>query len=495
MSNQHIRDEVARIKDLTNRSLNGMAMERAIDLHEKYPDDTTVMQTIGDAWLKAGDMIAAHQISLKLLDIDPDNHTWLSMAAQTSLRTGHRDEALEYCNRLIQLTNHKPSTLLILAEVYERNNMPEESEEILEGIKDAGESTHLLHIARARVSQQKKNYEEGLVHLQKAIESTDGLEVTPDTDAHLMEAYFLMAKSHDRMKQYDEAWASATRAHAIRPTNPSSPQQNKHINEMLDFVSKKLFDDLPRSTESTRESLFIVGQPRSGTSLLEQILSMHPEIANGGEMAVVGQIISKIGEVTDSFLPWPKCILDLRSDDLNKLAALYEEAERNHGGDERRVISNKALNLPNAVGLLSLIMPRSRSIMIRRHPLDNCISCYTTNLRVSGHEYAATPESLARTWVGRRKLQERWTEVLDTPTMTLDYEVLVANQEAETRRIIDFLDLPWDERCLDFHKSKRVATTISYDQVNQKMYKSSSGRWKNYEKHLGPMMDILEPYL
>jgi hypothetical protein len=97
--------------------------------------------------------------------------------------------------------------------------------------------------------------------------------------------------------------------------------------------------------------------------------------------------------------------------------------------------------------------------------------------------------------VERHKLQELWTEVLDIPTMNLDYEVLVANQEAETRRIIDFLDLPWDERGLEFHKSERVATTISYDQVNQKMYKSSSGRWTNYEKHLGPMMNILEPYL
>ena len=138
---------------------------------------------------------------------------------------------------------------------------------------------------------------------------------------------------------------------------------------------------------------------------------------------------------------------------------------------------------------------RSRSIMIRRNPLDNCISCYTTNLRTSGHDYAADPVSLARTWIARRRLQEHWSEVLETPTMNLDYEVLVANQESETRRIIDFLDLPWTDDCLQFHKSKRVATTISYDQVNQKMYKSSSGRWRNYEKHLGPMMDILAPYL
>jgi tetratricopeptide (TPR) repeat protein len=495
MSTQHIREEVARIKDLTIRSLLGMAMERATALHEEYPDDTMVMQTLGDTLLKSGDMITAHQLSLKLIDIEPENQAWLTMATQTSLRTGHKEDALEYCGRLSKLTNNDVSTLLISAEIYERNNMPQESEEILDRIKDAGNRTHVLHLARARVCQQKKDYEEAIEHLKQAIDCIDGMEVTPDTDAQLMEAHFLMAKSYDRMKQYDEAWASATRAHAIRPTNASSTEQSRYFNEIFDFINKKLFNDLPRSTESTREPLFIVGQPRSGTSLLEQILSMHPDVANGGEMSVVGQLISKTSAITDSFLPWPKCILDLRTDDLNKLAALYEKAERDHEESDRRIVSNKALNLPIAVGLMSLMMPRSRAIMLRRNPLDNCISCYTTNLRVSGHEYAGTPVSLARTWVGRRKLQELWTETLDIPTMTLDYEMLVANQEAETRRIIDFLDLPWNEGCLEFHKSKRVATTISYDQVNQKMYKSSSGRWKNYEKHLGPMMDILEPYL
>jgi tetratricopeptide (TPR) repeat protein len=495
MSSQHIREEVTRIEALKNRFLVGMVMERATALYEKYPDDTMVLQTIGDALIKAGDMIAARQISLKLIDIAPENTAYLTMAAQTSLRTGQREEAIDYCNRLNKLTKNKPSSLLLLAEIYERSNMPDESDETLSRIKDAGECPHLLHIARARVSQQRKDYEEGIEHLKRAIDSIDEMAVTPETDHLLMEAWFLLAKSHDRMKQYDQAWASATKAHAVCPIKTSAGQQKTYFDEMLGFINKKLFDALSRGTESTREPLFIVGQPRSGTSLLEQILSMHPEIANGGEMSVVGQIISKTSEVTDSFLPWPKCLLDLRSDDLNTLAALYEKAEQPHGGNERRIISNKALNLPIAVGLLSLAMPRSRAIMIRRNPLDNCISCYTTNLRVNGHEYTSDPQLLAQAWVGRRKLQELWTEVLDIPTMNLDYEVLVANQDAETRRIIDFLDLPWNEGCLEFHKSERVATTISYDQVNQKMYKSSSGRWKNYEKHLGPMMDILEPYL
>ena len=133
--------------------------------------------------------------------------------------------------------------------------------------------------------------------------------------------------------------------------------------------------------------------------------------------------------------------------------------------------------------------------MLKRHPLDNCVSCYLSNLLTSGHTYCADLTSLAQTWITRRKLQDFWTETIDTPVMTLQYESLVTNQEHETKRLIKFLDLPWEEQCLRFHKSKYVARTLSYDQVNKKMYTTSSGRWKNYEKHLGPLIDALDEYL
>ena len=102
---------------------------------------------------------------------------------------------------------------------------------------------------------------------------------------------------------------------------------------------------------------------------------------------------------------------------------------------------------------------------------------------------------MGKVWMARRKIMEHWQDHLDIPVLELHYEQLVQNQEFETRRILDFLNLSWDESCLDFHKSKLVARTISYDQVNRKMYTSSSGRWKNYEKHLSPFIDLVSDYL
>ena len=109
--------------------------------------------------------------------------------------------------------------------------------------------------------------------------------------------------------------------------------------------------------------------------------------------------------------------------------------------------------------------------------------------------YCSDLDDLARVWLVRRRLQEHWLEHAEIPMMELNYESLVQNQEMETRRLIEFIGLEWTEECLDFYKSKFVARTISYDQVNRKMYTTSDGRWRNYEKHLGPLVDRLSDYL
>ena len=137
----------------------------------------------------------------------------------------------------------------------------------------------------------------------------------------------------------------------------------------------------------------------------------------------------------------------------------------------------------------------AKAIMLYRYPLDNCVSCYTTNLLASGHLYCSNLEHLADVWLARRKIMEKWFDRIELPLLELHYEGLVQNQEYETRRLIEFLGLDWDESCLEFYKSKFVARTISYDQVNRKMYTTSDGRWKNYEKHLGPLADRLSEYL
>ena len=263
---------------------------------------------------------------------------------------------------------------------------------------------------------------------------------------------------------------------------------------MREFVSSGIIEALVEGPTTDVEPLFIVGNPRSGTSLLEQIISMHPDIENCGEMSVGVKMQLELPVLTDSFHQWPNNLIDMRVEDAMKLAEMYLEAA-SHSRNGEKILSNKALNLPIQVGFLSKVLPSSRAIMLHRHPLDNAVSCYTTNLLAAGHPYTNKLEDLGRVWVERKKLADMWMEILSIPVMELHYENLVTDQRGETERLIKFLDLPWEEDCMQFHKSKRVAKTISYDQVNKKMYKTSSGRWKNYEKHLAPLIDVVSDYI
>jgi len=298
----------------------------------------------------------------------------------------------------------------------------------------------------------------------------------------------------NKLGEYDAAWEAASYVHKIANQSWTQEHYDKKCANIRRVFNADNVRACAHATDPFDQPVFIAGNARSGTSLLEQILSMHPQVGNGGELMITGSIERRLQSTIDSFNAFPDCVFDLRVEDANRCSQEYRKAIEWFSIGKTRV-TNKAIGLQTQIGLLSLILPQSRTIMLHRHPLDNCISCFTTNLVHSGHGYTKSLETLGKTWVARRKMQDYWKDIVDTPIMDLHYEELVANQERETRRLIDFLGLPWEEDCLHFHKSRRVAATISYDQVNQKMYTSSSGRWKNYEKHLGPLIDIVSDYL
>ena len=197
-------------------------------------------------------------------------------------------------------------------------------------------------------------------------------------------------------------------------------------------MSHELIRALAHSSEDHEEPVFIVGNPRSGTSLLEQILSMHPEVENAGELAASSKIIHQCPVTIDSFNTYPNCLVDMREEDANAMARKYMNATSWIDSNPRR-ITNKSLSLHNQAGFLSLILPKSRMIMLHRHPLDNCISCYTTNLVGSKHNYTKQLDWLAAMWIERHKMQEYWMQTLEVPMLELHYDRMVVDQENETR--------------------------------------------------------------
>lgn len=481
---------------LIRRRMFSLAHERLIAAIHDDPKSDMLRLTLVDVYTELLDFHAARALLEEILAENPKNPRALAKLPSTLMSTGDGEEAIAQVTSTLSSTKgtQQWQAHLLLARLYEQTNAVGSAREALERVPtDDPVVAANRQFIEGRLLIQEKRYEEAAIVL---LDYLDRREPMPnDSPApEASDAYFQLAKAYDRMGDYDKAWAAAGQGHA--PYQGWEPDKMIHeLTGIREFMTRDTMKGLARSDEDLQWSpLFIVGMPRSGTTLLEQILSMHQDVSNGGEMSISMRMIIEGQRRTDSYLPWPKSVVNLRVTDTNALGQMYMDAMRPFAGDTR-IVSNKSLALQAQLGFLSLCAPNSRAIMLYRHPLDNAVSCHTNNLVTIGHQYTTDMRGFGKVWVARRKLQEHWLEQLDIPMMELHYESMVHDQDAETRRLLAFLDVEWDPKCLDFHESKNLARTISFDQVNRKMYSTSDGRWKNYEKHLGPVIDEVGEYL
>jgi len=240
----------------------------------------------------------------------------------------------------------------------------------------------------------------------------------------------------------------------------------------------------------SEKPLFIVGMPHSGTSLLEQILTCHPEVYGGGEMTflhaelrrrmgprLLGDFAGAVMAFSDA--EWAELGTSLLSH-LDRMAPLA-----------RRVTDKMPSNFM-MLGLLHGLFPNARIIHCRRNPLDTCISCFTTSFK-QGHKFTNDLRELGEYYRLYQEAMAYWRQVLPPHVLyEVDYENLVADMESEVRKLLAHSGLEWDARCLDFQQNQRAVNTASVYQVRQPIYSTAIGRWKRYAAHLGPLLEALE---
>ena len=476
------------ILELKSKGMWQLAFEKAKELYEKHPENISLLLALAEITNELGDFLTSARYSDQALKIAPKNPSLLIQTAKRWHKVGDVDLAIELANAAIELQEDDRLACSLLAFIYARNNNAELAWEMLD------RSSTLEHIqaenliTESRLHIAEDNYDKAFEVLYKLV----GIDSIPE--ANKQSGFFSLARLYDKLGDYDKSWDAVQKAHAITPIEWTPDKYVSEAEDQMKFFTKEMMPNLCHASNPIESAVFIMGNPRSGTSLLEQILSMHPDVSNAGELGISSIIKHKIPQLTNSSLPFPKSMLHLRPDDVDELQNMYLDSANWYSEGKKRV-TNKSLSLHAHAGFLNFICPGSRVILLHRHPLDNCLSCHTTNLIANGHSYTSDLKNLGKMWVTRRKLQDHWRDVLELGVMELHYEELVQSQELETKRLLEFLDIPWDDKCLEFHTSKKVATTISFDQVNQKMYTSSDGRWKNYEKYLGPLIDEVQEYL
>ena len=313
--------------------------------------------------------------------------------------------------------------------------------------------------------------------LQAALSLTN----TPLPLAQAIGLHYALGKYYDDLHEYDRAFDHYAQANRSSKRF-GSPYDRGQLTLRADQIIRS-FDAAFLAQNATRLSgserpVYIVGMPRSGTSLAEQILASHPLVHGAGELVYWHGAYEAFrraeleGHAAAALLP------GMARENLERLEALDRTASR--------VIDKMPANFWYA-GLLHAAFPRARIIHMQRHPFDTCLSVYFQNFFNIG-SYAHDLADLAHFYAEYRRVMAHWRRVLpETTLLEVPYEKLVEEPETWARRMIEFIGLTWDPRCLDFHQTDRVVITASKWQVRQKISKASVGRWRNYEKHIGPL--------
>jgi tetratricopeptide (TPR) repeat protein len=450
----------------------------------------------------------------RAISLAPGQFNFLTRKADILLQLGHGEEALAACDDVLKVLPNDPAALHERALVLRLLNKPYEA---LEGLQLA----QSVNVAPARIAADRGwllaelgRKDEALVAFGEALALKDDLGAAwygrsllishkaGDPDIRTMEKIvdgrdlanrdrihfsFALGKSYLDLGNGEQAFKNLNLGNRLKRSTFNYHQQSNlpHFEMSPRNFSGYARSTLPRSDRCTRTPIFVFGMPRSGTTLVEQILCSHPLVGTIGESLLIAGL-AKAAEIG------AEAAFDSQSvrRHLDSLRHFYLEKAQIEAAEGVYFVDKMPSNFLH-LGLISLILPEARMIHCRRDPLDTCLSCYAT-LFTHGHEYSYDLNDLGHFYILYRKQMAHWHAVLPQESiLDVDYEDLVENTESQVGRILEFCGLSWDADCLRFYETKRHVKTASFNQVRLPIYKSSIRRADLFRPWLGDLENVL----
>ncbi|GLH75638.1 hypothetical protein SSBR45G_05460 [Bradyrhizobium sp. SSBR45G] len=492
-------------------------LRRAI---ENKPQHLDAHFALGNLLYTAGKDIEAAKCYLKVLDFSPEHAETHNNIANVLLRQGHRERAIEHYKRAIASRPDYADAYGNLGNAYlELNRLDESIEQNLLAIKIKperfGSYNNLgvayqalgrfeeataafqkalelapddapIHLNLANMSKFKPE-DSRLPSLRRLIERVDQLDEEKQIAAH-----FAFGKALSDLKDYDAAFSHLHKANTLkRKSFDYDPEQRL---AMMQNVASRFTPEFFRSVaghgDDSWAPIFIVGMPRSGTTLMEQVLASHSKVFGAGELETFKELVGECAHRQKVVPAFPDLIALLPPEEMTKLGQDYTSRVRVLAPEAERIVDKMPLNFL-FVGLIHAAFPRARIINTRRDPLDNCVSCYSL-LFTGAQPFAYDLTELGHYYRGYEGVMEHWHKVLPPGVlMDVHYEDLVDDLEGSSRRVLAHCGLDWEDACLDFHRTERMVRTASLMQVREPIYRRSIGSWRRYEKHLGPLCEAL----
>ena len=429
-----------------------------------------------------GDPVAAFANVIHGLELDPGDVIGNTIAAKSLMELGRVDEANNYWRKAADLAGSNAEEVdLIRVRFLREQGQFVDATSSLQRIVEAHPDSPRAHALMA----DSRRCSESDLPLIERMESLAAKKLNLSSGERMNLEYSL-GKAFDDLGRFEEAMRHFDRANAIgyEALVADGGFDRSNYAAMLK-ARKEVFSRInieEAATTGIRDEtpIFVMGMMRSGTTLMEQILARHPLVAGAGEQKFWIGLDAKLIDFDER---------RVRNELLGDAAATYQRLLARYGAGAERVVDKQPGNLLLA-GLLHMAFPEARIIYMVRHPLDNAISIWNTNIQTST-SFVHNKGNLAFAIRQYEELMRHWVEVLPADRfMTLSYESLVMDQEVNTRKVLEFCRLPWDDGCLSPEKSQGRVVTPSLWQVRQPVYNTSIGRWKNYEPWLGELRQL-----
>jgi len=453
-------------------------------LLDTYPENYRAHVSIGDVCYNHGDLDNARYLYARATKMQGCDHQIYLKLGDVLLLKGLIDLAEQAFRRAHSLEPLDRAPLTRLVQILERRKRYDEAWQLLEPMirtrPPHPDAVNLYTILAHRIGKGTQ---------AAALAEASLRKTNTSTAKRLLHAN--LGLLYDRLGEYGRAFQHLSTMNQLAGVSYDPRAIESTVESTIDLFTGSNLAAMPTATQDTGQMIFVVGMPRSGTSLIEKIISSHLRVAALGETQIVESCLSARCQANDidmERLPasnkFNPELLDAIAGDFHQYVAQQLPDKNNY----LRFIEKTPFNF-KWIGIITRLFPEARIIHIKRDPLDCCLSCYMQNF-ADALSFSFSLKGLAHYYQNYKKLMTHWTSVLPDKILEIQYESLVHNPEPHTRKMIDYCGLEWDPQCLRHYESNALSATASYEQVRQPIYTSSVGRWRHYRDFIGDLKSL-----
>ncbi len=414
--------------------------------------------------------------------INPNAAETLKILFKCYYHLGKAKQARFYINKAMELQPGNPEFKLDLAQCYDTTGEPDKARQLFQELIQSGHGTIYAYDGLARTQKYNSEPPE-LAHINQLISDSN----TPADDRAWL--HRIAGKITDDLEHHDAAFEHYLASKSPQQAYGYLESFIQYVSTMKEAVTPAFFSERRDFGLRIKRPIFVFGMPRSGTTLVEQILASHPDIHGANELNFFRNEANRLSLNVGDTSFFMESLEKFKRTEAQELARDYLMLLTAYSNSAERVIDKMPHNF-ESLWLLALLFPQASFIHCRRDPVATCVSCFTQPLGEQ-HAYVEDLAALGKYYRQYQDLMSHWHKVLPINIMDINYEQLVTDQEAQIRRMVAHVGLNWNDACLRSHEIRRDVRTPSRRQVEQPIYTSSIQGWRRYEKHLGPLIEAL----